>query len=73
MMEIITIKYNKKSKVGKLIDAFLKAFDGSPDMEIVANKKEYYDPELVKKIRKAEKQKGILIDTDDIWGSIGLK
>lgn len=39
----------------------------------VIEEKSPYSDSFVKKIKKAEKQKGIIINTDDIWGSLGLK
>jgi len=46
-------------------------------MEVeVVEEKSSYNPEFVKKIKKAEKQiaegKYTVLDTNDIWGSLGL-
>ena len=72
MMETITLKYNKKSKAGKAIEAVLKALEGLPGVEIIENDEGHYSPEFVKKIKRAEKQQGIVVDTADIWESLGL-
>lgn len=71
-METITLKIDKRSKAGKALDAILKLFATQPGVEIVAEKSPY-NPEFVRKVKRAEKQKGILIDTNDVWGSLGLK
>lgn len=76
-METITIKYDKKSKAGKAIQAMINALIGMAGVEVVSEEKESpYNPEFVKKIRKAEKEieKGefVELDTTDIWGSLGL-
>lgn len=74
-MTTITIKINERTKAGKalkdIIEIFSKEHKG---VEILSdNQKSPYNPEFVKKIKKAEKQKGIILDPNDIWGSIGLK
>lgn len=71
-MATITLKIDGKSKAGKTLKELIAIFSKEPGVEIV-NEKSPYDPEFVKKIRIAEKQKGILLDTNDIWGSLGLK
>jgi len=70
----IKLKVNKRTKAGKaflaMLDVFLKDTKG---VEIVPPT---YDPNFVKKIKKAEKEieKGeySVVDTDDVWGSLGL-
>lgn len=71
-METITLKINTNSKAGKALKTMLEFFSKQPGIEIVEEKSPY-DPEFVKKIRRAEKQKGIVINTEDVWGSLGLK
>jgi len=71
-METITLKINTNSKAGKALKTMLEFFSKQPGVEIVEEKSPY-DPEFVKKIRRAEKQKGIVINTEDVWGSLGLK
>lgn len=69
----ITLKIDRRSKQAKMLYEYLKTL---PFVEIKESKpktKSPYNPEFVKKIKRAEKQKSTLIDTDDIWGSLGLK
>ena len=76
MMETITLKYNKKSKAGKAIEAVLKALEELPGVEIIPNEDGHYNSEFVKKIESSEKQikegKFKILDTKDVWGSLGL-
>lgn len=51
----------------------LEILETQPGVQIVEEERSPYYPEFVKKIKTAEKQKGIVIDTNDIWGSLGLK
>ncbi|SFN18519.1 hypothetical protein SAMN05421741_1027 [Paenimyroides ummariense] len=73
-MTTITIKINERTKAGKalknLIEFFSKEHKG---IEIVSDTKSEYNPEFVKKIKETENQKGIIIDPNDVWGSLGLK
>lgn len=73
-MTTITIKINERTKAGKalknLIEFFSKEHKG---IEIVSDKKSEYSAEFVEKIKEEEKQKGIIIDPNDVWGSLGLK
>lgn len=73
-MTTITIKINERTKAGKalknLIEFFSKEHKG---IEIVSDTKCEYNPEFVKKIKETENQKGIIIDPNDVWGSLGLK
>lgn len=73
-MTTITIKINERTKAGKalknLIEFFSKEHKG---IEIVSDKKSGYNAEFVQKIKEADKQKGIIIDPNDVWGSLGLK
>ena len=73
-MTTITIKINERTKAGKalknLIEIFSKEHKG---IEIVSDTKSEYNPEFVKKIKETENQKGIIIDPNDVWGSLGLK
>jgi hypothetical protein len=50
----------------------LEILKTQPGVQIVEEERSPYNPEFVKKIKAAEKQKGIVIDTNDIWGSLGL-
>lgn len=73
-MTTITIKINERTKAGKalknLIEFFSKEHKG---IEIVSDKKSEYNAEFVKKIKKSDKRKGIIVDPNDVWGSLGLK
>lgn len=71
-MATITVKINEKSKARKTLKDLLDIFAAQPGVEVIEEKSPY-NPEFVKKIKRAEKQKGIVLDTNDIWGSIGLK
>jgi hypothetical protein len=65
-----TIQIDLKSKEGKLLAEYLKSV---PYGTIEKNQKSIYNPEFIKKINRAKKQEGIIIDTNDVWGSLGLK
>lgn len=75
-MTTITIKINERTKAGKtlknLIELFSKENNG---VEIVSDSKESpYDPEFVKMVLKSKaSKKRYRVDTDDVWGSLGLK
>lgn len=73
----LTLKINNHTKIGKtllnLIEIFAKE---NKEVEIVSKTKEEspYNPEFVKMIKAAEKNaEYTTIDTDDVWGSLGLK
>lgn len=74
-MSIITIKINERSKAGKLLKDFLEMISEKPGVEIIEEKSPY-NPEFVKKIKKSEEQakagKVKVLDTNDVWGSLGL-
>ena len=73
-MTTITIKINERTKVGKAFMALIEAFSKEKKgIEIVSEEKSPYNPEFVAKIRRAEKQESIPLDTKDIWGSLELK
>jgi len=72
-MQTITIKINERSKAGIAFKKMLEILETQPGVQIVEEERSPYNPEFVKKIKDAEKQKGIVIDTNDIWGSLGLK
>lgn len=69
-MSTLVIKIDDSEK--NLLLSLLKKFKATVK-EIKEEEKSPYNPEFVKKIKRAEKQKGIIIDTNDIWGSLGLK
>jgi proteasome assembly chaperone (PAC2) family protein len=75
-MATITLKINERSKAGQAVLEFLKQFVAlSKEVEVVEEKSPY-NPEFVKKIKKAEAEikegKYTVLDTNDIWGSLGL-
>ena len=72
-METITIKIDKRTKAGKAFKAMLDAVYSKQTGIEVLEEESPYNPDFVKKIRRAEKQKGIVIDTKDVWGSLGLR
>jgi len=74
-MTTITLNINEKSKKGKALLAFLKAFyDEKEAVQIVEEPKSPYNKEFVAKIQKARKEikegKTIAIETESIWESI---
>jgi len=72
-METITIKINTNSKAGKALKTMLEFFSKQPGIEIVEEKSPY-NPEFVKRIKRAEKRGSYKeINPNDIWGSLGLK
>ena len=72
-MATLTIKINERSKAGKLLRDFLELISDKPGVEIVEEKSPY-DPEFVKMIKKSAASKNItVIDTNDVWGSLGLR
>ncbi|MGC4129970.1 MAG: hypothetical protein QM564_10575 [Bergeyella sp.] len=72
-METVTLKINKRTKAGKAFKEMLDVvYSKQKGIEIIEEKSPY-SLEFVKKIKRAEKQKGIIVDTKDIWGSLGLK
>jgi hypothetical protein len=72
-MAALTIKINERSKAGKLLRDFLELISDKPGVEIVEEKSPY-DPEFVKMIKKSAASKNrTVIDTNDVWGSLGLR
>lgn len=74
-MTTITLKINDKSTAGKTFLAFLKIFVAKEKaVEIVEEPNNPYNPEFVKKIKRAEKSSDFVeINPNDVWGSLGLK
>lgn len=80
-----TIKINERTKTGKafmaMFEAFFKGVDGIEIVEDDSKKRKkeenFYSPEFVAKIKKAEEDikngKTTTLDPNDIWGSLGLK
>jgi anti-sigma28 factor (negative regulator of flagellin synthesis) len=75
-MTTLTIQINKKTKSGKAVfDLLTEMSKDGKALKVIDNiEKSPYNPEFVKKIKQAEKRgEYTVIDTDDIWGSLGLK
>ncbi|MCO5259028.1 MAG: hypothetical protein M9916_02680 [Crocinitomicaceae bacterium] len=65
-----TIKINPRSKAGKALEAILQILAGQPGVEIMENKSPY-NPEFVKKIKRAEKRGDFIeVNPKDVWASI---
>ena len=72
-MTTITIKINEKSKKGKAFLEMARVFsENSKEIVLIEEKdKSPYDPEFVKKIKKASTEKGRLVESaEDLWESI---
>ena len=75
-MTTITLQIDEKSKKGKALLAFLKAFkiDENDDISLVEEPKSPYNRDFVKKIEKSIEEikegKTIKIETESIWESI---
>ena len=75
-MTTITLNIDEKSKKGKALLAFLKAFkiDQNDDISLVEEPKSPYNKDFVNKIEKSRKEikegKSIKIETASIWESI---
>ena len=72
-MTTITLKINENTKKGK---AFLEMarvfFENSKEIVLIEeDNKSPYNPEFVKKIKKASKEKGrVMNSAEDLWESI---
>ena len=72
-MTTITLKINEKSKKGKAFLEMARVFsEKSKEIVLIEEKdKSPYDPEFVKKIKKASTEKGRLVESaEDLWESI---
>ena len=80
-MTTLTIKINEHSKAGKaflaMSETFFKGVEGIEIIETdLKNTKEEseYNKAFVEKVLKSSKSgRGIEINPEDIWGSLGLK
>lgn len=80
-MSKLTLEINERTKAGKAFIAMFNAFfidaKGIEIIQTDSKKISLYDPEFVKKIKRAEdnilKGKTRTMDPKDIWGSLGLK
>ncbi|MCO5231090.1 MAG: hypothetical protein M9958_08040 [Chitinophagales bacterium] len=72
-MTTITIKINERTKAGKTLKELIEIFSKeNKGVEIVSDKSPY-NADFVAKIRRAEKQKSIKVNPNNIWESLGLK
>ena len=72
-MTTITLKINEKSKKGKAFLEMARVFsENSKEIVLIEEKdKSPYDPEFVKKRKKASTEKGRLVESaEDLWESI---
>jgi hypothetical protein len=84
-MTTITLKIDKRTKAGKAFMAMSETFfQNVKGFEIVennsqkiSNDEDFYSPQFVAKIRKAEENikngETTTLNPNDIWGSLGLK
>jgi len=70
-MTTITFKINERTKAGKALLSLLEVFTKeSKGVEVVETP---YDPEFVAMVKKSADGKKKVVNTDDLWGSLGLK
>jgi hypothetical protein len=72
-MTTITLKINENSKKGKAFLEMVRVFsENSKEIVLIEETdKSPYDPEFVKKIKKASTEKGRLMESaEDLWESI---
>ena len=72
-MTTITLKINENSKKGKAFLEMARVFsENSKEIVLIEETdKSPYDPEFVKKIKKASTEKGRLMESaEDLWESI---
>ncbi len=71
-MTTLTLNINEKTKKGKALLAFLKAFyEDQEAVQIVEEPKSPYNKTFVAKIQKARKQKGReILYNEDLWEAI---
>jgi N-acetyl-gamma-glutamylphosphate reductase len=71
-MTTITLEINEKTKKGKALLAFLKAFyEDQEVVQIVEEPKSPYNKAFVAKIQKARKEKGReILPNEDLWEAI---
>ncbi|CAM2910838.1 hypothetical protein SAMN05444143_105209 [Flavobacterium succinicans] len=72
-MTTITLKINEKSKKGKAFLEMARVFsENSKEIVLIEEEdKSPYNPEFVKRIKKASTEKGRLMESaEDLWESI---
>lgn len=74
-MTTLKIKINERSKAGSELLSVLEAFAKKSGVTVVKEDEEApYNPEFVKMVLDAAKRGEYTeVDTNDIWGSLGLK
>ncbi len=66
----LTVKIDMSKKAGRLLAEYLKSLS----YVHVQEEKSPYDPAFVKMVKKsAADKKRYKVNTDDVWGSLGLK
>jgi hypothetical protein len=71
-MSTVVIKFNERSKAGKMLRDLLELISDKPGIEILEEKSPY-DPKFVQMVKKSAASKNrTIIDPDDVWGSLGL-
>ncbi len=71
----VTLKIDHRTKIGKTLLSFIEFFaKENKEVEIVdITKKSPYNPEFVKMIKEAEKEKGgIHVKSETLWTDLGL-
>jgi AAA15 family ATPase/GTPase len=80
-MATITLEINENSKEGKTLLDLIHLFSGKKkavkiieSSENIIHEEEIYNPAFVKMVlESAASKKRYTIDTNDVWGSLGLK
>ncbi len=72
----VTLRINHRTKVGKTLLSFIEFFaKENKEVEIMytTEEKSPYNPEFVKMIKEAEKEKGgIHVKSETLWADLGL-
>ncbi|MDD2982879.1 MAG: hypothetical protein PHQ74_05775 [Crocinitomicaceae bacterium] len=72
-MQTITLKINPKNKTAKALKELIDAISSKPNSGIeIIEEDSPYDPEFVKKIKRAEAEKGgkTMTSAAELWESI---
>lgn len=76
VMKTITVEVNLKNKAAKALKELIDALASKPDTGVKLVSEIKYNPAFLKKIKESEKQikegKYTVLDTKDVWGSLGL-
>jgi len=75
-MQTITLKLDLRSKAGRMLNEIIARFSKDKGVTII-EKDDFYDPDFVKMIldrtESAKKGNTIVVDPNDVWGSLELK